>query len=105
MTLIVKLAVAIEDLPSPMPSFDPFSKDSSLSLSSWVCPLKVITVSYRAREKELWFHSNLFSNILLQYSFLDNYSHAVSYVTCLQQTARMSVDVLKIDDKIKSIGP
>lgn len=61
MALNVKLDVATEHLPSPMPSFDPFSKDSSLPLSSWIFPLKVITVLHRTKEKELLVHSNLFS--------------------------------------------
>ena len=35
-----------------------------------------------------------------------NYSHALSYVTCLEKKADgMSVKVFKIDDKAKSIGP
>ena len=61
MALIVILGVANEYLPSTMPSFDPFSKNPSLPLSSWICPLKFTIVSYRTNEKESWFQNNRFS--------------------------------------------
>lgn len=87
MALNVKLDVATEHLPSPMPSFDPFSKDSSLPLSSWIFPLKVITVLHR-KKKSYWFIAIFFHILQL---LPDVFHRNLSEITSVMDSVMLHV--------------